>query len=410
MKSLTLVAIIILATVSVSFTQEKEEYSKWEIYGGYSTARDQRSAAGSPFGSFLETKEKQGYEVSVTRNLTRNFGLKFDYSRNSSSGRATFLAPGNLTKDLDFKNSSHFYTAGIQVKDNSVKGRIKPFAHALFGGVSASTTTSVAVCAEPVCAVPEKKNYFTMIFGGGVDVKVNRRFSVRPIQVDYIRVNNSDQPSGFFPRSIERNNVRVGAGVVFHADSAEIERSSKPNNYSKYEIHIGYTYNKFKEFKLESGMPMKFKDLNGYNASIKWNFQRFLGAEFEISAGWAGNERITIPGQDPVTFKRSIETYAGGIQVKDNSTKTRVKPFGHALFGFGVGKLKTTGNFGVPTLTLHISDSDFMMIFGGGLDIKLNNRFSVRAFQFDYLHPRRPIPQSGRLDNIYRFGAGIVFH
>jgi hypothetical protein len=44
------------------------------------------------------------------------------------------------------------------------------------------------------------------------------------------------------------------------------------------------------------------------------------------------------------------------------------------------------------------------MAFGGGLDVRLNNRIDIRAVQVDY----NPIRSSGVTDNNLRIGFGIV--
>jgi hypothetical protein len=150
--------------------------------------------------------------------------------------------------------------------------------------------------------------------------------------------------------------------------------------------------------------------LHGYNSSIKWNFQRFFGAEFEHSGGLTGTEEAVIPNGPSVTAKRSLYTFAGGIQVKDNSPKTRLKPVGHVLFGAAADISKSKIELPTNTIKVVTSKTDFLMIFGGGLDVKINRRFSVRVFQFDHLKNRTVGPSFTGYIKYYRFGAGIVFH
>jgi hypothetical protein len=402
MKHFSIIAMIILAIIITTPAQEKEEYSKWEFYGGYSSLRTEKaSVVGDQSTQGVgQNTEQRGFEFSVTRNLNRYLGLKFDYSRNSRAEQLSLPGLGGVPVDLTTTFNSNLYAGGVQFKDNAAKSKIKPFAHVLFGGMTSRTETRQLNCppGQAVCSGTEKGNGFAMVFGGGVDVKINQRISIRPIQVDYIRLNKA------VPYVIEKNNVRFGAGIVFHADQAEVQTKSSSQNFPKYEIHAGYTYHKFKDVE-----TIKLKGLQGYNASIKWNFQRFLGAEFEQSSGWGGTESFAFPGGNLDT-KRVLHTYTGGIQVKDNAAKTRIKPFGHALFGAATAITKASVTSNGVNQRLTASNSDFMMIFGGGLDIKINDRLSLRPFQFDYLHPRNRTPGNGNLDNSYRFGAGIVFN
>jgi hypothetical protein len=77
------------------------------------------------------------------------------------------------------------------------QGRIEPFVEALFG-VSRLHAESGG---------PElTKNTFAVLAGGGVDVRITRRWSLRPIQFDYIRQRFfNEQPHG----------GRISAGLVF---------------------------------------------------------------------------------------------------------------------------------------------------------------------------------------------------
>jgi outer membrane immunogenic protein len=82
---------------------------------------------------------------------------------------------------------------------NVRRGRVTPFTQALFGGVRTTDGIAQSTGAE---------NNFAMTAGGGIDFKVSRHVSVRPIQVEYFM---TKIPDGLNNR---QNNLRVGAGVV----------------------------------------------------------------------------------------------------------------------------------------------------------------------------------------------------
>ena len=110
----------------------------------------------------------------------------------------------------------------------------------------------------------------------------------------------------------------------------------------------------------------------------------------------------------------------------------RFKPFGHALFGVAVQKVDVDSP-NLPALfginDFHTNETSFAMAFGGGLDIKLNNRIDIRAIQIDWNIINRGDQQTGivlaptpfqtvgtpffipgtRQDNL-RLGVGIVIH
>ncbi len=93
------------------------------------------------------------------------------------------------------------YTGGPVVNLNS-GGKVNPFVHALFGGAHASGSASFGGSSGWASI-----NGFTMMFGGGVDAKVNSAIAVRVIQADwaYFRFNGAS----------DSHNVRISTGIVF---------------------------------------------------------------------------------------------------------------------------------------------------------------------------------------------------
>lgn len=78
--------------------------------------------------------------------------------------------------------------------------KVKVFVHPLVGGVHDSTTTIFGTTTTDAAA-----SAFAMAFGGGVDVNLNKRLAVRPIQVDYL-------PTHF--GGTWQNNYRISTGLV----------------------------------------------------------------------------------------------------------------------------------------------------------------------------------------------------
>ena len=89
------------------------------------------------------------------------------------------------------------YLLGPRV--NFRHGRFTPFVQALFGGVR--TTDGIAQ------STGTEKN-FAMTAGGGMDFKVSRHVSVRPIQAEYFM---TKIPDGLNNR---QDNLRIGTGIV----------------------------------------------------------------------------------------------------------------------------------------------------------------------------------------------------
>ena len=60
-------------------------------------------------------------------------------------------------------------------------------------------------------AFSDSNNTFAMAIGGGVDFKVSHRFSIRPLQVDYLMTRFTELGLG----AQNQYNLRVSSGVVF---------------------------------------------------------------------------------------------------------------------------------------------------------------------------------------------------
>jgi opacity protein-like surface antigen len=78
-------------------------------------------------------------------------------------------------------------------------GKVTPFAQTLFGGIR--TTDGIIQSGS--------ENNFAMTAGGGVDFKVSKHVSVRPVQAEYFM---TKIPDGLSNR---QDNLRLGTGIVF---------------------------------------------------------------------------------------------------------------------------------------------------------------------------------------------------
>jgi hypothetical protein len=82
--------------------------------------------------------------------------------------------------------------------------RISPFAQVLFGA---------ARTGSGVFATSKSNTAFASAFGAGVDWKVRDRFSIRPLQFDYLLTHFPEVANG---NNQTQNNLRVSTGIVFH--------------------------------------------------------------------------------------------------------------------------------------------------------------------------------------------------
>jgi hypothetical protein len=82
--------------------------------------------------------------------------------------------------------------------------RLAPFAQALFGTAHAGAN---------VFGTSNSRTKFATAFGGGIDWNVRDRFSIRPVQFDYVLTHFPEIANG---NNQTQNNLRVSTGIVFH--------------------------------------------------------------------------------------------------------------------------------------------------------------------------------------------------
>jgi hypothetical protein len=187
------------------------------------------------------------------------------------------------------------------------------------------------------------------------------------------------------------------------------------DDYNKAEFFVGYTHGQADAH--FSPNPNIYRDrtpLDGFNASAVFNLSRYFGIKGDVSGAYNKSnvsfQVIPVSGPSTSTIllsaKNSLYNVLGGVQIKDNASKSRLKPFAHALVGAGFRKNST--DIGCVTTIIcpgGTTETGLAMAFGGGLDIRLNRRIDIRAFQIDY----NPIKFGGGFDDNFRFSIGVVF-
>ncbi len=182
------------------------------------------------------------------------------------------------------------------------------------------------------------------------------------------------------------------------------------DEYKKNEFYVGYSNQR-----VEVGGRRAF---NGIEVSATRNFNRYFGIKADVSAAQRSSSSTyqlsngTTTNTVTTDVNSSLYNFLGGIQVKDNATKARFKPFAHALVGVAHTRDRfatfcTEANCTIQPLVgnFKINDTGFGGAFGGGLDIKVNDRIDFRAIQVDY----NPVYTRSSFDNNIRISVGIVF-
>jgi hypothetical protein len=198
---------------------QEPAYPKFEWFGAYSTLRTSYlhinlGDATANIGS------NAGFEASAIRNLSRYIGIKADFSAHfgSEGYQITLLqacpqAPcPTVQQNLNLHSKLFNFLAGPEFKLHR-RARFTPFLHALYGVEHTTTRWSTAGMALTLAqTVPHTA--FAMVYGGGVDVRIAHRASIR-YSVDY----SLNYYGGGRDDSGERERLdtfRMSVGVLFH--------------------------------------------------------------------------------------------------------------------------------------------------------------------------------------------------
>ena len=214
---------------------------------------------------------------------------------------------------------------------------------------------------------------------------------------------------------------RLMSLAILIAACATVSLAQSTDDYHKLEFFGGYSHNRVDTGVGDDDPALddivdEREGFHGFNAALTGNVTRYVGLKFDVSGHW-NRKNFPFGGGVPANLDldSSLYNFLGGVQIKDNSKEARFKPFAHALVGAAHAKFKgdfsdnvCAAVFPSPCPTdFEESDTGFAGAFGGGLDIRANDRFDIRAFQFDY-NPTR-LGGDGTQHN-FRVGIGIVIH
>ena len=185
---------------------------RFEWFLGYSAVGDANEENGRILMSF---GSKTGLETSLTRNLSKHWGIKGDFSAHWGTARGTAMVvvqPPGTTQNgtLEFEHRHFNFLVGPEFKWRN-HTRLTPFAHVLAGvGVSKGDVTLTFPGGTSLIKV--SNTGVALALGGGFDIRVSKRFSFRT-SVDYnpayIGGGTTTDPRNW------RDQVRFSVGIVF---------------------------------------------------------------------------------------------------------------------------------------------------------------------------------------------------
>ena len=195
-------------------------------------------------------------------------------------------------------------------------------------------------------------------------------------------------------------------------------------DYNKVEVFAGYSRGGIDgDSRRFFTTDNNFRDVgsqgfHGFEVSGVYNVSRRVGIKGDFSGHYEGGDfSFPVGNLTPTprpTFagnaKNSLYNVLVGVQFKNNANDKKFKPFGHILAGVGQARteINATCSPAVNCVGVEVPRSDrergFAGAFGGGIDLRLNDRFDLRLIQFDY---NPVVINSGTLHN-FRMGVGIV--
>ncbi len=195
MRKLILLTFFLACSASFALAQTSDEYAKNEFFAGYSY----HSAGINTLTVNPSRTGQNGVNLAYTRNLNRRIGLTVDasahFKRNSQQ-----TSVGTFESQRD----QYYLLGGVQFVARG-GSRITPFARAMVGASLFRGLTTDRSPAGNVFTIDDAAS-LALAFGGGLDLRVSDRLSLRIIQADYT-------PTFFGPG--RQDNIRLSFGVVF---------------------------------------------------------------------------------------------------------------------------------------------------------------------------------------------------
>ena len=167
------------------------------------------------------------------------------------------------------------------------------------------------------------------------------------------------------------------------------------------ELALGYTY-------LHSNAPpggCGCFNLNGGNATYAWQLKpaqpgsSVYSLVGDVTAAHAGNF-------SSAAYSLTLSVYTVGVRYRLHSGHSSLQPFGQVLAGFAhssgtlvQGQSTAASNAGAA----------FAANVGGGADLHLNGRFSIRLADVDYLVTTFDNGSNNHQNNL-RVSTGVVIH
>jgi hypothetical protein len=220
-KSLFVIGAVLLSALVAS----ADEFGKYEAFLGYDWVKFNPSSSCSTTTStcvsagLLPSFNANGGNAQFVYNFKKGIGVAFDFGA---------VNKGELNRQAINTTVLNF-AVGPRYTFRFHESRFQPFVEALFGGAYSTASTQVDILGGEVVNphvfpppinpnLPFETRFVTsrtgdaILLGGGLDIKINKHVTFRPIGADYYMTR---LPSLLTGNRHDANNFRYSAGVNF---------------------------------------------------------------------------------------------------------------------------------------------------------------------------------------------------
>ena len=211
------------------------EPPRYEAYAGFQYVRanqfNQNAGLATAIGGF----SMYGGDGQFQYNFNKWISGVIDGGAVNKPGLAvpslSTIPGGPAVVDVHVQNTTAFTFGGPRIYWRH--GRWAPFGEVLFGGAFRRVSTGVIAVTSPAtpfvpvvspanlfpgpnavvsARLSASENAFAMRVGGGLDYKLGKYFSVRPVEVDYILTRFPNLSTGFREN---QSSIAASAGIIF---------------------------------------------------------------------------------------------------------------------------------------------------------------------------------------------------
>ncbi len=165
----------------------------------------------------------------------------------------------------------------------------------------------------------------------------------------------------------------------------------------RFDVFGGYSFMSTDLLETPEVVPGMRDGFQGWNVALTWYASHNVGFTADFS-GHYGSQNIPFFGKTTA----NLYSFAFGPKLVHHADNFEM--FVHGLFGIQRAEIEAPPEF-ETTNSRTISDHDFGMVLGGGLDYVIKKQCAFRVVQFDYMMGQL----FGSIENHIRISTGLTY-